>query len=449
MRLAFSALLVALAVVACGGSARTEAPAPTVTAAPVGTAAVLENGYPVLGAYTGLAHTIVDPAFEPLPGATAHFGELEGAGYRIEIPDGWDRGPLVLWAHGFRGFETELTPAAPPEPLRERFIESGVAWAASSYSENGYAPGIGADDTLRLKRFFEDEFGPAGTTYIGGESMGGNVVALALEHFPGEFDGGLALCGALGGQTQIDYLVSWSRLAEYFAGEAAPVGPDAPPGALGRYLLQVLPTALGSADAPTEAGLQFLSAVRMLTGGPRPFFVEGFAEQYVANFGFMLVDPQFETLLAQAATNVDTVYAIEEGLGVSSEELNEGIYRQSADPAARDANAYPDKVPTSGDLSAPLLTLHTTGDLFVPVSQEIEFLEAATAAGDAELLVQRLVRAPGHCTLSEAEVTTAWEDLVAWVEDGVRPAGDDLRAPLEDAGMQFTNPLRPGDPGTP
>jgi hypothetical protein len=152
---------------------------------------------------------------------------------------------------------------------------------------------------------------------------------------------------------------------------------------------------------------------------------------------------------ARAASNAETVYAIEDGLGVSGAEINAGIYRQAADPEARNAANHPDKVPTSGRLTAPLLTLHNTGDLFVPISQEQEYLAAATAAGAAELLVQRAIRASGHCQFSDAELTRAFDDLVSWVEGGTRPPGDDLSSAPGEIGTAFTNPIRPGDPGTP
>jgi hypothetical protein len=42
----------------------------------------------------------------------------------------------------------------------------------------------------------------------------------------------------------------------------------------------------------------------------------------------------------------------------------------------------------------------------------------------------------------------AFDDLVAWVTAGQRPAGDDVHASLANAGMTFTSPLREGDPGT-
>src|SRR5262245_61126221 len=41
-----------------------------------------------------------DPAFEPLAGAKAFFGQYDGGLYRIEIPESWN-GELVLYAHGY------------------------------------------------------------------------------------------------------------------------------------------------------------------------------------------------------------------------------------------------------------------------------------------------------------------------------------------------------------
>jgi hypothetical protein len=58
------------------------------------------------------------------------------------------------------------------------------------------------------------------------------------------------------------------------------------------------------------------------------------------------------------------------------------------------------------------------------------------------------VRAAGHCNFSPQEVIQTFDDAVNWVENGVKPAGDDIMAPMTDAGRQFTNPLRANDPGT-
>jgi hypothetical protein len=42
----------------------------------------------------------------------------------------------------------------------------------------------------------------------------------------------------------------------------------------------------------------------------------------------------------------------------------------------------------------------------------------------------------------------AFDALVRWARKGVKPDGDDVLGDLRKAGMKFTNPIRPGDPGT-
>ncbi len=447
-------LAATLFTVACGDSAApvltTETPAttalPTTTPTPGagGAAGGQQATLRTLGTSAGTPTTAKDPAFTALEGAKAHFGQLGRAAYRIEMPDAWN-GELVMYAHGFAGFGTEVAVESPPRALRRYLVANGFAWAASSYSENGYVPGIGADDTLALKEHFVAEFGEPRRTYIAGQSMGGNVVALALENHASEYDGGLALCGALGGIEQIDYLASWVAVAEYTSELTFPIGE---PGAnLAPIFLNDLPGALGTPGALTPRGEQFASVMKWLTGGPRPFFAEGFAEQYLVNFGLVMLDPERELLVNRAATNDGAEYRIDDGLGLTAQQLNSGVRRYPSDPAARNAETHPDAVPTTGRISVPLLTLHNTGDLFVPISLEQSYRAKVEAAGKGNLLVQRAIRAGGHCQFSEQELTAAFADLVAWVRDGVTPGGEDLTGDLRDAGLEFTNPLRAGDPG--
>ena len=441
---------------ACGGSTAVpvmSAPTSEATAnvsptgsSPTSAAPTASTGVaPKLGTSNGIATTAKDPTFTAVGGSKANFGKNGKAVYQMEMPEKWN-GEVVYYAHGFAGFGTEVSVDAPPKALREQLIANGYAWAASSYSENGYVPGIGADDTLALKRLFDDKFGKAKRSYLVGASMGGNVVALSLENFPNEYDGALAICGALAGEEQIDFLTSWTALAEFTSGVRIPISEGSKD--VGNILLQQLPKALGTPDAPTERGKQFASSVRLLTGGPRPFFLEGFKEQYLVNFGLTLLDPERKSLAASAATNESVKYTIEPGLGLTSEQLDAGARRFKADPASRDATRHPDAVPTSGKISKPLLTLHGTGDLFVPINQEQSYRKKVEAAGKGDLLVQRAIRSGGHCKFSADELTTAFSDLVAWVKDNKKPKGDDLLGDLSDIGKQFTVPIRPGDPGT-
>lgn len=426
-------------VPAVTSTATTAAPAATATATAPAAGGRTRLGSPAGGTFTQKA-----PDFEPIPGATADFGMLGASLYRVEMPADWN-GSLVLYLHGVRLGTNELSVTSPDRALREAWMAEGYAWAASSYSENNYAPGIGADDTLDLLDYVTAAYGAPERVYLYGVSMGGHTAALLLEHFPDLFDGGLSVCGAVAGEQQIDYLIAWAMAAEYIAGVHLPDGSGF--AAMASALTRDLRAALGTPDALTTKGEQFLSVARELGGGERPFFVEGFAASYDVNFGVLLLDPDRDGVPAAAATNDGIEYRIAPGLGIENGALNDGVRRLAADPAARDATAHPDAVPTTGRIADPFLTLHNTGDVFVPIWNEQQYAERAEAAGAGDLLVQRAIRAPGHCNFSDAELTTAWEDLRDWVEDGDRPAGEDLRGDLSNAGLEFTNPLREGDPG--
>jgi pimeloyl-ACP methyl ester carboxylesterase len=399
------------------------------------------SSFTKIGTYDATGVTHADPSFAALAGATAESGQLGTAVYQIEVPSNWNH-ELVLFAHGFAGFGTQVSVSPPPAALRKELISEGFAWAASSYSQNGYDPAVGADDTLALKLHFAKEHGTPTRTYLVGLSMGGNVATLSLEHFGDQYDGAVAACGAVAGEDQIDYLISWGEVAAYIAGVKLPIGQGT--AAMGAVFQQIN-TALGPADNPTQKGLAFQDVMMNLTGGPRPFFQQGIEQQYIVNFGLLLLDPNRQSLPGKAATNVGVVYHIDPGFGITDAELNAGVERLTADASAR---AKADAAPTTGKITKPLLTIHGTGDLFVPISMEQDYAQKVAAAGDSNLLVQRAIRSAGHCNFSDSEITTAWNDLVDWVEHGVKPKGDDLSGDLSDIGTQFTDPLRSGDPGT-
>ncbi|MGC4894546.1 hypothetical protein ACLQ2X_12115, partial [Micromonospora sp. DT31] len=82
----------------------------------------------------------------------------------------------------------------------------------------------------------------------------------------------------------------------------------------------------------------------------------------------------------------------------------------------------------AGRPRVPVLSLHGIGDMQVPFSMEqIYFLEAvANKQPLGHMLAQRAIRTTGHCEFSPTEVGTAFNDLVNWVNTGVKPAGDDV-----------------------
>lgn len=396
---------------------------------------------------------IADPKFDALPGATARFGTRNGYAYRIEVPERWN-GTLVMWAHGFRG--TGGTLRVDDIPARQYLIERGFAWAASSYSANGWAVREGSDDTLDLARFFAGEVGKPERTLLFGASMGGNVVTDSLEAYPEAYQGALAICGALTGTELFDYFLSYGLLGEYFTGERwLPTRLDES-SFYGQVVEKVILPRLGRPGNYTVAGRQWDSAVKQLSGGERPFRIDGMLRPfgpswlgldfYTAWFGAERGGIINLAPGRQVTTNLGVRYQLDPGLPVSEARLNDEVRRIAADPARNAGRAAGYAVPT-GDIRVPVLTLHTTGDAFVPMNMEVSYRRKVNAAGRGDLLVQRAVRAAGHCEFTGAEIERALDDLVAWVADGRKPRGEDMLGSLADAGREWTMPLRPGDPG--
>jgi len=381
--------------------------------------------------------------FTPLEGASAQWGVWFDAGYRIEVPEAWN-GKLVLWAHGYRGTGLELTVTNPS--IRAHLIGQGYAWAASSYGANGYAAGQGAVDTHRLIGLFEGLVGDPTKVYLLGQSMGGHVTGVAIEEWPEAFDGALPMCGVMGDSDLFDYFQDSYLLAETLVGRTPAVPTPAD------YRAVTLPEtkALLGPDFPltlSASGEQFKEAIENLTGGERPIFDEAFHRPGGGDFIFN----NGSATTGAGRTNVGTVYQLDDDLALTAEEqaLNDSIVRIPPNLAAR----YPagplerqGSPRIDGTISMPVLSLHTLGDPFVPFSMEQIYARRVAAQGASDLLVSRAIRDVGHCGFTQAEQIAAFDDLVRWVEDGVKPAGDDIlnRATVADRrfGCAFTTPDR-------
>src|SRR5262249_33628152 len=136
--------------------------------------------------------------------------------------------------------------------------------------------------------------------------------------------------------------------------------------------------------------------------------------------------------------------------GLSADTLNAKARRKTGDPEYRGASSpFEEVAPFDGKIQRPVMTMHGTGDLYVPILLEQSLKRAVVAAGNEQLLTQRIYRIGSHCQFSQPEMIRAFDDLVSWVRDGKKPAGDEVLGALHNAGLQFTTPLRPNDPGTP
>src|SRR5262245_4395971 len=152
-------------------------------------------------------------------------------------------------------------------------------------------------------------------------------------------------------------------------------------------------------------------------------------------------------MLGKAGSTLHVRYRIDPGLGVDEDELNRKIRRFAPAAGVRSRETNPVFAEPTGRITVPVLTTHETGDAFIPFSQEQAYRRRTLAAGTSHLLVQRAVRWPGHCSFDGEVREQAFDDLVAWIERGVKPHGDDVLATdVSKLGLRWTPMLHPDDP---
>src|SRR5262249_54568879 len=157
-----------------------------------------------------------------------------------------------------------------------------------------------------------------------------------------------------------------------------------------------------------------------------PLRIEGLRPRYLANMMYRSRDLENESNPGlRAATPPNIRNRIDPAPGPPKAGLNPPARQLHPAKDPQPNPAYPER---TGRLKAPLITLHETGDAWVPLSLEQSYRRRTIAAGTDNLLVQRVTRAPGHCGFETAVQAQAFDDLVAWIERGMKPAGENVLA---------------------
>ena len=413
--------------------------------------------------------------FEAVPGLPAqqYWGINGGAGYRIEVPEAWN-GDLVVYTHGFRGQGSELTVDNPP--LRDYYLSLGYAWLASSYSANYYDVRSGVESTNKLVRYFNRNIGQPDRVYITGFSMGGHVIGAAIEQFPNvecregrggrlcrrivlllgklsggvKYDGAAPLCGVMGDEALFDYFGDFSYGAETLA--EAPSEFPPPTDYFDRIFLPTIsalyvnPLDLlgpsGSSAIPTALGEELRTYTTQISGGPRPLADAAFPFFQQLLFSFSGSDGTVDGVVSgNVYDNQNRAYQLDADPAVSSAEqdFNDAILRVARDPGVNPKQFLRvSRVPIiTGRIDIPVISVHTTGDLFVPFSMEQIYAREVAAKDRSHNLVSRATRAIGHCEFSPEELVETFNDLVNWVENGEKPEGDDILDPANVADPLF------------
>jgi pimeloyl-ACP methyl ester carboxylesterase len=341
-----------------------------------------------------------------------------GALYRLVRPTNWN-GSLVLYAHGFVFKSAPVVLPAEADVLASFLVPQGFALAFSSFSENGWVVKDGAQRTHQLLGIFTSKFGAPTQVFIGGASMGGLIAIKLVEQFPGAFVGALPACSAAGGsRLQFDYLSHTRALFDVFFPGILPGDAGAVPPGID------LATAIAQpATAAILANPLAAAAIASIDQTPIPFsspaeLVESIVTALVGHAGsFNDLVPELHGKEYFDNQNVQYTGALP---AQTLAFINATVGRFEASPAALNyLNQYYEP---SGVLPIPMLMLSMALDPVVPGVHRSTYANLVAAAGQSGLLVQRTINRYGHCEFTPAELATAFADLVAWVQFGIKPA---------------------------
>ena len=391
-------------------------------------------------------------------------GTLDGAVYQIEVPANWN-GKLVMYAHGFRGNDVPLTVNGPS--IRRHLIQQGYAWAASSYSRNYYDVRAGVEDTNKLALRFNTITAAAGRTlatpsriYITGHSMGGHITGAAIEAEAAAtavnkvaYHGAVPMCGVMGDAELFNQFAAVQMSAQALAG--LPKYPSANWADISAQVTSTLFTTFPS--VPTATGAKFVSVLQNITGGPRPLFAQGlaFGGSFPSMWGALGGDGTITGILNQSILDTNAFTYKIDGDEAGSAALNAAALKLTAVPEAnrlrRDGLRWIPQI--NGEIKIPVVSIHTLGDLFVPFSMQQVYQKRVAAKGNSQWLVQRAIRGASHCDFTVAEQVEAFEAMVKWERDGIKPSGDDVVTAATVAaptyGCTYTrDTLGPDDGGT-
>jgi pimeloyl-ACP methyl ester carboxylesterase len=339
-----------------------------------------------------------------IPGPCATGILPSGAFSLICVPAaGWN-GQLVVFAHGYvsvfqpKDFYHLTLADGTSLPIAVQSL--GFAFATTSYRKNGLAILEGVDDVRELVAAFVAANGQPTRTHMTGVSEGGLVTALVAERSPELFSSAVATCGPIGSfRGQIDYFGDFRVLFDYFFPGVIPGSPiDIPPSVIANWFTVYLPAVQRALAASPAKALELMRVSHAAFDPANPATIVQTTIEVLA-YNIFATNDAGAVLGGNPFGNRLRWY-----FGSSNDlRLNLGVRRFTASPVALAAlRAYN----TSGDLTIPLVTLHTTLDDVVPFGHEIVYLFKVDPSGRGKFLPLPVARY-GHCNFTTNEVVAA------------------------------------------
>ena len=332
---------------------------------------------------------------------------------------GWN-GDLIVWAHGYRRItenlafqDLELSDGTNLATLAQSL---GFAFVATTYRQNGLAVVEGLDDVRELVVTFRFLAGRAPRyTYMAGASEGGLVTTLLIERSPELFSGGLALCGPTGDfRKELEYVGDFRVLFDVFFPGVLPGNGARIPDQLIRDWDRVYVPRVEAAVAANPLGALSLISSSKAAIDPAS------APSVLATIKKLLEYSTFSTndAIAKLRGNpFGNLFRLYTG-SLDDLKLNQLVFRIAADPATL-LTLLPYQ--TTGQITRPLVTMHTTADELVPFWHQVLYQIKARPSGRGKLTPIAINRY-GHCNFTGLEALVAFGLLVEQVT-GAQPAG--------------------------
>ena len=371
-----------------------------------------------------------------------------GALYLICVPaTGWN-GDMLVYAHGYTpvsaplGFQNLVLPDG--SYLPDLILGQGYAFATTSYRQNGLAILEGTDDIRELVATFPQvSSNTAAHTYLAGVSEGALISTLLIEQSPNLFSAGLAACGPIGSfREQINYLGDFRVLFDYFfPGVLPPSAIDIPEETMANWESTYLPAIAQALTANPSATAQLMNTFIQSSGAPihlRDSSTWGPTTLGLLWYSVFATNDARQKLGGNPFDNITHLYSG----SANDSRLNQKVARFGADSAALEQlDAYE----ASGQVTLPLITIHTTGDDIVPFWQEQRYLAKEQTSGKGSVTAVPIDRY-GHCNFSVTEVLGAFNQLVLPSPGSLPPAPASAPSPkvLPPAGGS-TYLVQPGD----
>jgi len=337
--------------------------------------------------------------------AKTEFGKLQGAEFRIDVPDDWNRG-LVVYYHGYYAHQRGVSydQSKPLNPVLAVFTKAGYAVIQSGYSRGGYALEQAIPETEALRKYFMEHYGTPSETYVAGHSMGGLLTVMTIEQSPENYAAGLDLCGAVSSWMRFNQRFDLRVLFDYYFPGILPNPAKVPADyeisdELGKRVSAQL-------DSKPQAAADLLRVSGIHNNKD--------LVDYLLFITWVLKDLE-QRAGGSPFDNRNTIYS-----GTTDDNaVNDGAKRYAPDPGALD---YLQRYYTpTGHLTRPVLAIHTTYDPLVSPAVPSNYAQLTRAAGAGDFFVVQYVEHDGHCNMSPDEVERGFAELRQWKQKGTAP----------------------------